>query len=245
MNETNIVALEKRVTEAVAEATAIIIRDQDSLTRANAHSLGLKALIKEIDETFGPIYDSQKESLAITKEKWNRYRLPPDTQYRRIKADIGSFLVEQDRLKREAEHRAWQAEQEKIKAEAEARRVAEEALRKAAVAEAKGQNDKAEQILNKAAALETKISETIKINSVAAAAPIPARVQTVGISTREDWDIELIDISLVPREYMMFDEVKARKVVRASKGAVQIGMIRDGIFALGVKNIKKTIVSQR
>jgi len=235
MNET-IVALEKRVADAHAEAITIIIHDQTSLTRANEKSLGLKALIKFIDDTFKPLYDADRAKAALTKETWDRFRVPPDTDYRRIKADIGNFLAEQDRLKREAEHRAWLAEQEKIKAEAEARRVAEEALRKAALAEAKGQSDKAEQILNKAAALETKISETIKINSVAAAAPIPARVQTVGISTREDWDIELIDINLVPREYMMFDEVKARKVVRASKGAVQIP---------GIKNIKKTIVSQR
>lgn len=138
--------------------------------------------------------------------------------------------------KRVSETLVWQAEQEKIKAEAEAKRVAEEALKKAAAAEAKGQNEKAEKILNTAAAQETKISERIQVNTVAASAPIPAPVQTVGISTREDWDIELLNINLVPRDYLMFDEVKARKVVRASKGAVQIP---------GVRNIKKTIVSQR
>jgi hypothetical protein len=245
MNDITITALEKRVTESVAEASAIVIRDQGSLTRANEKSRLLKALIQEIDDTFKSIYDKAKETVSEAKAKWDRFRLPADTEYRRIKSDIGNFLAEQDRLKREAEHRVWLAEQEKIKAEAEARRVAEEALKKAAAAEAKGQNDKAEQILNKAAAQETKISETIKINSIAAAVPIPAPVQTVGISTREDWDIELIDINLVPRDYLMFDEVKARKVVRASKGAVQIGMIREGVFTLGVKNIKKTIVSQR
>ncbi len=235
MNET-ITALEKRVADGVADASAIVIRDQGSLTLANGKTRLLKALIQEIDETFKPIHDAQKATAALTKETWDRFRVPPDKEYRRIKSDIGNFLIEQDRLKREAEHRAWQAEQEKIKAEAEAKRVAEEALKKAAALEAKGQNDKAEQVLNKAAAQETKIAETIKINSAAAAAPIPPPVQTVGISTREDWDIELIDINLVPREYMVFDEVKARKVIRASKGSVQIP---------GVKNIKKTIVSQR
>ncbi|MCX6574974.1 MAG: hypothetical protein NTV82_01125 [Candidatus Aminicenantes bacterium] len=235
MSET-ITALEKRVTDASAEAAAIIIRDQDSLTRANAISLGLKALIKEIDETFEPIYKKAKETTAQAKETWDRYRIPPDTEYRRIKSDIGSFLVEQDRLKREAEHRVWMAEQEKIKAEADARRVAEEALRKAAIAEANGQNEKAERILNRAAAQETKISEKIEAATVTAAVPIPIRAQTVGISAREDWDIELLDISMVPREYLIFDKVKARRVIRASKGLIQIP---------GVKNVKKTIVSQR
>jgi len=235
MNHEIITALEKRVTEAVAEATAIIIRDQDSLTRANAHSQCLKALIKEIDETFEPIYDSQKESLAITKEKWNRYRLPPDTQYRRIKGDIGAFIVEQDRLKREAEHRAWLAEQEKIKLDADRKRIEEEAIRKAAEAELKGDNEKAAAILEKAVAKEEKLSAKIE-EAATVAAYVPPPVKTVGISTREDWDIELLDINLVPRDYLMFDEAKARKVIRASKGTIQIP---------GVKNVKKTIVSQR
>jgi len=235
MNET-ITALEKRVTAAHAEAVAIIIRDQGSLTRANEKSLGLKALIKEIDDTFKPLYDADRAKAALTKETWDRFRVPPDTEYRRIKADIGNFLAEQDRLRREAEHRIWMAEQEKIRAEADALRVAEEALRKAAIAEANGQNEKAEKILNKAVAQETKISEKIEIATVAATAPIPIQPQTIGISTREDWDIELIDLSMVPREYLTFDEVKARRVIRASKGSIQIP---------GVKNIKKTIVSQR
>ena len=235
MNET-ITAIEKRATDAHAEATAIVIRDQDSLTLANVKSILIKGLIKEIDDTFKPIYDSQKATAALTKETWDRFRVPLDGDYRRIKGDIGTFLAEQDRLKREAEHRVWQAEQERIRAEAEARRVAEEALKKAATAEANGQNEKAEKILNKAAAEEMKISEKIEAATVAAVAPIPLRSQTVGISTREDWDIELFDISMVPREYLAFDEVKARRVVRASKGSIQIP---------GVKNIKKTIVSQR
>jgi hypothetical protein len=235
MNEI-ITAIEKRAEEAHVDAAAIVIRDQDSLTRANEKSLGLKALIKEIDECFKPIHDAQKEAAALTRATWDRFRVPLDGDYRRIKADIGAFLSEQDRLKREAEHRAWIAEQEKIRAEAEARRIAGEALRKAAIAEANGQNDKAEKILNKAAEQETKIAEKIEAANHISAAPAPAKVQTIGISTREDWDIELADITLVPREYMAFDDVKARRVIRASKGSIQIP---------GVKNIKKTIVSQR
>jgi len=235
MNET-ITAIEKRAMEVSAEAAAIIICDQDSLTRANAESLLLKAFIKEVDDTFRPIYDAGKATVATTKETWDRCRIPPDKEYRRIKGDIGNYLEKQEQLRREAEHRIWLAEQEKIRAEAEARRVAEEALKKAAALEAKGQNEKAEQVLNKAAAEETKISEKIQANNAIASAPIPAQAKTIGFSFREDWDIELIDVALVPREYLMFDEVKARKVIRVSKGAVQIP---------GVKNIKKRIDTQR
>lgn len=235
MSET-ITAIEKRVADAHAEAAAIIIRDQDGLTRANEKSLVLKALIKEVDDTFEPLYKKAKESAALAKATWDRYRVPLDGDYRRIKGEIGAFLIEQDRLKKEAEHRAWMAEQEKIRVEAEARTVAEEALRKASIAEKNGHNERAEKILNKAAEEETKISERIAVATAAAAAPIPVRAQTIGISTREDWDIELVDVNLVPREYMVFDDVKARRDVRASKGAAQIP---------GIKNIKKTIVSQR
>ena len=244
MNHEIITALEKRVGDAHSEAVAIVIRDQESLTFANVKSQVLKALIKEIDDTFKPIYDSQKATAVLTKETWDSFRIPPDTDYRRIKSDIGTFLEKQEQLKREAGHRAWLAEQEKIKAEADRKRIAEEAIRKAVEAENKGDNEKAAAILEKAAVKEENLSAKIE-GAATVAAYVPPPAKTVGISTREDWDIELIDISLVPREYMMFDEVKARKVVRASKGAVQIGMLRDGIFALGVKNIKKTIVSQR
>jgi hypothetical protein len=235
MNET-ITAIEKRATDAHAEAAAIIIRDQDTLTLANTKTLMLKALIKEIDDTFKPIYDAQKTTAKLTKDTWDSFRVPLDMDYCRIKTSIGAFLTEQDRLKKEAEHRAWQAEQEKVRAEAEARRVAEEALKKAAALEAKGQNEKAEQVLNKAAAQETKIAEKIEAATVAAAAPIPLRVQTSGISTRPDWDVKLRDINLVPREYMMWDEVKSRKAMRDSKGTIEIP---------GVDKIEKTIVSQR
>ena len=235
MNE-SIVAIEKRAEEAHAEASAIVIRDQDTLTRANAKTIAIKGLIKEIDDTFEPIYKAQKATAALTKETWDRFRVPLDMDFKRIKKDVGDYQVEQDRLKREAEHRIWQAEQDKLKAEAEARRVAEEALRKAALAEAKGNQDKADKILEKAAVQETKISEKIEAATVAASAPIPEPVKASGFSYRTDWDIKLIDINAVPREYLMFDEVKARKVVRASKGAVKIE---------GVLNIEKRIDVQR
>jgi hypothetical protein len=198
-------------------------------------SQALKALIKEVDDTFKPIYDAQKVATAVAKEKWEKYRIPLDTDYRRIKGDIGAFLEKQEQLKREAEHRAWLAEQEKIKAEAERKRIEEEAIRKAAEAELKGDNEKATKILEKAVAKEEKLSAKID-EAATVAAYVPPPVKTVGISTREDWDIELLDINLVPRDYLMFDEVKARKVIRASKGTIQIP---------GVKNVKKTIVSQR
>ena len=235
MNET-ITALEKRVSDEVAEATAIVIRDQDSLTLANEKSRGLKALVKFIDDTFKPLRDADLAKAALTKETWDRFRIPPDTEYRRIKADIGTFLEKQEQLKREAEHRAWLAEQEKIKAEADRKRIAEDALRKAAEAESKGDNEKAAAILEKAAVKEEKLSAKIDETATRAVYVPPPPVKAVGFSSREDWDIELIDISLVPREYLMFDEVKVRKVVRASRGAVQIP---------GVKNIKKRIDSQR
>jgi len=235
MNHEIITALEKRVVDAHAEAMTIIIHDQESLTRANEKSLGLKALIKFIDDTFKPLYDADRAKAALTKETWDSFRIPPDTDYRRIKSDIGTFVVEQGRLKREAEHRVWLAEQEKIKLDADRKRIEEEAIRKAAEAELKGDNEKAAAILEKAVAKEEKLSAKIE-EAATVAAYVPPPVKTVGISTREDWDIELLDINLVPRDYLMFDEVKARKVIRASKGTIQIP---------GVKNVKKTIVSQR
>ena len=51
-------------------------------------------------------------------------------------------------------------------------------------------------------------------------------------SFRTDWKAELVNPSLLPREYLMPDETKINAVVRASKGSIQIPGVR--IFSVEV-----------
>lgn len=228
--------IEKDVQVAETEAKSIVIRDQQSLTEANQMCAGLKGLLKKIDETFKPIYDSQKASLQTTKEKWEGHRAPVKAQFDRIKGEIGTFLDDQERIRKEAEHKAWLAEQERLRAEAEKIRAEEEALAKAEAAQEAGDKEAADRYMAEAIEKGEGLEETISKAEETLSVPPPPPPVVQGFSSRTIWDIEIVDETLVPREYMVVDHVAIRKVVNASKGKVKIP---------GVKNIEKTIRSQR
>jgi hypothetical protein len=165
---------------------------------------------------------------------------------------------EKIRLQQEAIRKAQEAErkaaEEKAKAEAETRRMAAEADAKAArarseegrrkaqeeadrirreEAERQAERDckaKAEQdrILSEAAARESAIVD-------ATPAPIE-KTKTDGISIREDWDFEVVEAKLIPREFLMVDEVKLRKYAKAMKADANVS---------GVRFFPKTVTTQR
>lgn len=65
------------------------------------------------------------------------------------------------------------------------------------------------------------------------AAMLPAMVQAdtpatslTGISSSEVWNIEIIDATIIPREYLEIDYIKIRKVVRALKAETNIPGVR-------------------
>lgn len=62
----------------------------------------------------------------------------------------------------------------------------------------------------------------------------PKSIENVESTTsfRVDWKAEVIDASLLPREYLMPDETKINAVVRASKGSIQIPGVR--VFSVEV-----------
>jgi hypothetical protein len=77
--------------------------------------------------------------------------------------------------------------------------------------------------------VQQKIEEFIEVRKEvqAAAAPVKDSIKT-------EWTFELVDISIVPREYLKFDDVKVRAAVKA--GARDIPGIR--IFAEEKMNLR-------
>lgn len=55
---------------------------------------------------------------------------------------------------------------------------------------------------------------------------VPKTPKANGLSIREYWDIEIIDASIVPREYCTPDEVMIRQVVKKMKGQIEIPGVR-------------------
>lgn len=117
----------------------------------------------------------------------------------------------------------WDTAQEQIRRDEERRR--QEAAR----------IEEERRRIEEAAAMETEAAATgnadLMEEAVALiAAPVAAPVIVVaretprvsGISYRENWKYRVVDANKVPREYLMVDESKIRRVVAAMKGQIKI-----------------------
>ena len=202
--------LEKHVLSLPVRATEIQVNNQATLTIANEFLLGIKALEKEINATFDPIIDAtnkaHKESLAHKK----KFSDPIKAARLVIDPKISAYLEHQEGLRREAEEKARRIEWER-------QQVERQAALKAFEAEAKGNAKEAKEI----------IEESLTRNQIASPPPIiPEKPKTEGISMRDDWDFEVIDSTVIPREYLIPDEHLIRRVVKSMKDKTNIPGIR-------------------
>lgn len=101
---------------------------------------------------------------------------------------------------------------------------------------------KEQKLLEQAEALKAKGKDVQAAAKEEAAASIvtPAVMPTIpkveGTYHREEWDIEIIDAKLIPVEYLVVDEQKIKRTVRAMDGKIDIP---------GVRNFKKRIQVSR
>jgi len=201
MNQTE---LTERALTVPEQANALIVTTSEQYEAAAEMLLNIKSLQKEINETFDPIckkaFDAHKEAVAQKK----KVEAPLIEAERIIKPKMADYIAEQDRIKR--------AEEERLRAiaqkEEEDRRIAE-----AEQAAAEGKHEEAEAI----------ISEEVYVAPVVVQKTTP---NVSGISYRETWDYEIVDMSKIPREYWILDKVKISGVVRSMKGATNIPGVR-------------------
>ena len=211
--------LEKRAGDLPAQVRSLgpKIQDQATLERVNKAKLYIRELRNEVRKVFEPM---KKKAYAAYKEILN--------QYKKVEAPIIEAEKYCDRLLAE-----WFAEQRRIREEAERKRLEairkqkeeeERKLREALEAENAGKKEEAEKIINQV--IEAKPSEV----------KTPEKPKLKGVYSRIDYDFEIVDVTKIPREYMIPDETLIRKVIRASKGKVVIP---------GIKVIAKEIVVTR
>jgi hypothetical protein len=113
------------------------------------------------------------------------------------------YTDEQERLRRIEQAKADEAaRKEKEKLEAQARK-----------AEASGKVEKA---------------ATLEMRAATVVAPVINRAppKVIGVQTRDVWKFEVTDPTQVPRQYLVVDESKIRKIVGAMKGDTQIPGVR-------------------
>lgn len=203
-------------------AKAIIVKNDGSLATADAFLKGVKVLQKEIDDTFDPMIAKAHETHMATIAQKKKYEWPLRQAEKHLKAQIGPYLVEKERALREARERA---RREKEEAERKAREAEEERREEARRLERLGKIEEAKKVIEKPLpTIEVKKQE----------APIPPAPK--GIHTKKIWKWRLLDISLVPREYLKLDEVKIGSLVRATKGKFKIA---------GIETYSEDIVATR
>lgn len=84
----------------------------------------------------------------------------------------------------------------------------------------------AEQAAARDAVVAIRAGNVVHATSLTQAAFSTAAAPVAGVSTRQVWDFEIVDVAAVPREYLEINEQKIRLVVRALKEGASIPGIR-------------------
>jgi hypothetical protein len=215
------IELGRRIIDLAIHVKGLKVVDQESLTRVSEWLLAGKELEKAIKTFFAPLkakaHAAWKE-LCDAENKELGKLAPVVASLNRTVAD---YKAEQDRKRREAEL-------ERIRAEQERKRLEEKALRKAQEAEARAKAAKDEETRRTAQAEADKIiaQAADEEKKIVPASIVPEAPRTEGLAMRENWDFEIVDEIAIPREYLIPDDVKIRKVVKIMKDKTNIPGIR-------------------
>lgn len=186
----------------LADAKALTVTDAATYTRADELAVKLAEIEDRCNAWWEPL-----TSFGFRFHRWLTARrsvdaTEPNTERARLLKEAGAWRAEQLRL--EAERAAAVALEEKRKADA----VAAE---QAAAAEAQGMPELAEAIVAEAIATPAPVVQ------------LASAVPTGGsMSHGKDFEITVVNPALVPREYMVPDEKRILKVVKAMDGKIKI-----------------------
>ena len=160
---TTTMELEQKALAVPDQAQALTVTDAVSYTAATDLLLSVKALLKEVDETFNPIinkaYQTHREALAQQK----RHKDPLLKAEAILKPRIAQYLYEQEQARLALERKAKDDAQ----------------LQEAVDAESRGDQAGAEAAMNGQGIVNVSVPSSVP--------------KTAGISTRELWSAEVTD----------------------------------------------------
>jgi hypothetical protein len=226
LNEIEVVKAE--VMTIPDQAKLILVRDQESLERANSIFITIKGLRKKIEETFSPIiskaFAAHKEAVAQRKKVEEPLILAESW----LNAQVTEYHKVQERIRAEEERRLREAA---IKAEVERRKAEEEArIKAAAELEAAGAKEEAEAVMAEA------LEEVDKPMEVYVPPPETPKVTLSGATVKTTWTFEIVNEALIPRQFLTPDIVKIGGIVRSLKGQTNI----PGVKAVEKKSMVAT-----
>jgi exonuclease VII large subunit len=217
--DTQFQQLETESKNIVVQADKFEIVSQNTYEEATTFLKGIKSLIKKVEETFNPIVEKTRVAWREAIAQKEKHLLPLEQAESLIKNRIGGYLAECEKKRRQEEERL------RLEAEEKARKERERLEARAEKVEAKGNIEKAESLKERAEQVEAFVPTV---------APTVEKVN--GQFMRKIWDFEVIDFALIPREYLMIDGIKIRKIIQGYKGKISIP---------GIRIFEKNVVVQR
>ena len=206
-------AVSLKSTELTTRAQAMLVVNQESQAQASGLLLAIAAMRKELADTFKPMKDAAHRAHKTICEQEKALDSPLAEGERALKDRIGGYVLEEQRLARQAEEALRRAESERAQLARETESI-EQALTDAIALEAQGNIDAAEAILANPALAPLRY---------AAAASVAQRTASVpGVTTRTDWDFRVINEAMIPREYLAINEPAIRYLGKATKGKATI-----------------------
>lgn len=217
MNETEVVvatvepenetALSKQVTDVQFQAESFSVTTDDEYAQAAEFGRIIKQKTVEVKDFFKPMKDQAHQAHKAICDRENMMLAPLKNAEAVLKKAMGKFIQEKEQKRIEQEmaiRRAAEAERDRLLAEA-------------SKMEKDGDFDGSDEAFSEAVIMD-------EATSISVASENP---KILGVSTSKDWEIQSIDYEKVPISIQgtvirPVDEAAIRRLIKASKGTVEI-----------------------
>ena len=200
--------LTQEVTDIEFRAESFVIQTPEDYEAAGEFGKLLKQKAAEVTGFFKPMKDSAYQAHKAVCDREKAMLTPLKNAEKIVKKTMGDYLMEQERIRREAEEAARRAAKEER----------ERKLKEAMALEAAGDKEGAEAAVEEAVVMDEATGYSV---------PAPVKPKVSGVSTSKDWEITSIDTAKVPvnfsgMELRPVDQAAVIRLIRASKGSISI-----------------------
>ena len=200
--------LTQEVTDIEFRAESFVIQTPEDYEAAGEFGKMLKQKAAEVTGFFKPMKDSAYQAHKAVCDREKAMLTPLKNAEKIVKKTMGDYLMEQERIRREAEEAARRAAEEER----------ERKLKEAMALEAAGDKEGAEAAVEEAVVMDEATGYSV---------PASVKPKVSGVSTSKDWEITSIDTSKVPvnfsgMELRPVDQAAVIRLIRASKGSIAI-----------------------
>ena len=206
------VELSQAVSAVERQAQGILIRTDDDYKAAAEFGRMLKQKSSQVTEFFAPMKKAAHEAHKHICDREKAMLAPIANAEKLLKRTMGEYQMEQQRKRQEEEERL------RALAKAEEERLLAEAIKM----EEMGEKEMSEEHFENAQFMADAARTVVVPNET---------VKAAGVSSTIDWEIDIIDPSKVPVEFMNeiirpVDEKSISRLVRKHKGNVSIPGVR-------------------